>query len=100
VSTLCGLIGMGERTLRACCGTFLGMGPARYLRLRRLKMVRAAMLRADPDTARVTEIAKRYGFNEAGRFTASYRMAYGENPSATLARLRNRIHLTESSEFA
>ena len=89
VRELCAIVGGAERTLRACCDAFLGISPRRYLQLRRLKLVRAAMHRVDPVTMRVGDLARRHGFAEPGRFAAAYRRAYGENPSTTLARLRN-----------
>jgi AraC-like DNA-binding protein len=85
-SELCDAIGVPERTLRVCCAEFLGLSPSRYLRLRRLNMVRAALRGADPATARVAEIAQRYQFSELGRFAAAYRAIFGETPSATLRR--------------
>jgi AraC-like DNA-binding protein len=79
-------IGVPERTLRACCMDILGMSPSRYLRLRRLNMVRAALKCASPAPGTITELAKRYGFSELGRFATSYRRTFGEPPSATLRR--------------
>jgi AraC-like DNA-binding protein len=79
-------IGVPERTLRACCMEILGMSPSRYLRLRRLNMVRAALQCANPAPGTITELAKRYGFSELGRFATSYRQIFGEPPSATLRR--------------
>jgi AraC-like DNA-binding protein len=81
---LCAAIEVPERTLRAACVEFLGMSPNRYIRLRRLNLVRMALRRADPATASVAEIAQRYEFSELGRFAAAYRAAFGETPSATL----------------
>jgi AraC-like DNA-binding protein len=78
--------GVPERSLRACCTQVLGMSPSRYLRLRRLNMVRAALQRAHPAPGIVSEIAKRCGFSELGRFATSYRDTFGEAPSATLRR--------------
>jgi AraC-like DNA-binding protein len=77
-------IGVPERTLRACCLDILGMSPSRYLRLRRLNMVRAALQRADPALGTITEFARRFAFSELGRFATSYRQTFGEAPSATL----------------
>jgi AraC-like DNA-binding protein len=77
-------IGTPERLLRKCCRDFLGMGPGRYVRLRRLHLARSALRRADPAVARVGTIAKQYGFSELGRFAVAYRMTFGEPPSVTL----------------
>jgi AraC-like DNA-binding protein len=81
---LSAMIGVPERTLRLCCGELIGLSPSRYIRLRRLNMVRAALRRADPTTASVAEIARRYQFSELGRFAVVYRATFGEPPSATL----------------
>ena len=84
VPALCAAIGVPERTLQACCVEFLGMSPSRYLRLRQLNMVRAALRRADSATTSVAEIARHYQFSDLGRFAADYRAIFGEMPSATL----------------
>lgn len=83
---LCRLIGATERTLRSCCAEFLGIGPSRYMLLRRLKAVRIALRDADPAAASVAEIAGGCGFTELGRFAGAYRNAFGEAPSTTLRR--------------
>jgi AraC-like DNA-binding protein len=83
---LCAEIGVPERTLRMCCAEFLGVSPARYLLLQRLNKARAALRRADPSTASVTEIARSHQFVELGRFAVTYRTTFGELPSATLQR--------------
>jgi AraC-like DNA-binding protein len=89
LADLCELIGVSERSLQSCCTTFLGMSAGRYLHLRRLTLVRTAMLQTDPATAHVAEIALRYGFTDPGRFVVSYRAAFGETPLATLRRVNN-----------
>jgi AraC-like DNA-binding protein len=83
---ICAALGVAERTLRASCEEHLGMGPIRYLSLRRMHLVRRALLRADPATATVTRVATDYGFWELGRFSVSYRALFGESPSETLRR--------------
>jgi AraC-like DNA-binding protein len=86
---LCAIIGVSQRTLEVCCREFLGMTAKRYFRLRRLNDVRAALLSADPDTAKVSEIARSHNFTELGRFAASYQEMFGEVPSITLRRVRH-----------
>jgi len=83
---LCAMVGVPERSLRGCCTEFLGMSPIRYIRLRRLNLVRTALRGSDPVTTTVADIARRYGFSELGRLAADYRAAFGETPSATLRR--------------
>jgi len=87
IPELCWLIGVGERTLRSCCAEFLGISPRRYILLRRLKEVRRALGEARSVTASISEIARRYGFTQLGRFAGAYRSAFGESPSATLRRV-------------
>jgi AraC-like DNA-binding protein len=88
ISELCAAIGVPERTLRMCCAEFLGMSPARYVRLRRLNAVRAALRRIDSPAANVGEIARRHGFSEPGRFAVNYRTVFGETPSTTMRSAR------------
>jgi AraC-like DNA-binding protein len=83
---ICAAVGVAERTLRAACEERLGMGPIRYLTLRRMHLVRRALLQVDRSAATVTKIVTDYGFWELGRFAAAYRALFGEPPSATLQR--------------
>ena len=84
LADICSAVGASERTLRASCEEHLGMGPIRYLWLRRMHLARRALLGADPATATVTQIATEYGFWELGRFSVSYQALFGEAPSASL----------------
>jgi transcriptional regulator GlxA family with amidase domain len=86
---ICAATGVSERTLRQFCHKHLGMAPVRYLWLRRMQFARAALMRADPATATVTEIATSHGFWELGRFSVAYRTLFGESPSASLRRPLN-----------
>ena len=81
---ICDAIGTPERTLRTCCEEHLGMGPMRYLWLRRMHLARNALLRGNPTTSTVTEIATEFGFWELGRFSQEYFQLFDELPSATL----------------
>jgi AraC-like DNA-binding protein len=83
---VCRAIGVSERGLRQICQDHLGMGPKRYLLLRRMHLARRALRHASPPAATVTETAMSFGFWELGRFAASYRQLFGEAPSTTLRR--------------
>jgi len=86
IPEICKAIRVPDRTLRGCCQEHLGMGPKRYLLLRRLHLVRRALRHAMPETTTTTEIATRFGFWQLGRFAVEYRSLFGESPSATLRR--------------
>jgi transcriptional regulator GlxA family with amidase domain len=86
LAEICAAIGTPERTLRLCCQAHLGMGPIRYLWLRRMHLARRTLARADANAASVTSIAIDHGFWELGKFSVAYRALFGEAPSATLRR--------------
>jgi AraC-like DNA-binding protein len=86
IPELCRAIGVSSRTLQACCQEHLGMGPKRYLLLRRMHLARRALRYATSEVTSVTDIATRYGFWQLGRFAVEYRSLFSESPSATLRR--------------
>jgi transcriptional regulator GlxA family with amidase domain len=77
--------GTGVRSLEAGFRAFQNMALMAYLRRIRLEAVHAELTRPD-NLQPVAEIALRWGFAHLGRFSAYYRMAYGELPSETVAR--------------
>ena len=86
LAELCMAIGASERTLRMHCQNHLGMSPHRYLWLRRMHLVRRALVLADPSITTVTNVANNFGFAELGRFAVAYRKLFSELPSMTLRR--------------
>ena len=99
LAEICGALGVSERTLRLICHEHLGMGPIRYLWLRRMHLARAALLRADFTKSTVTEIATEFGFWELGRFSVEYRALFGEAPSASLHKQPEDTRTSESAPF-
>jgi AraC-like DNA-binding protein len=86
LTEICAAIGVAERTFRVACEEHLGMGPIRFLSLRRMHLVRRALRQADPSTDTVTRLATDHGFWELGRFSVAYRTLFGERPSESLRR--------------
>lgn len=77
--------GVNIRTLQAMCRRELGRTPLEYVREARLSECRRELLDSSSDLT-VGEVARRWGFAHAGRFSTRYRQAFGEYPSETLAR--------------
>jgi AraC-like DNA-binding protein len=87
VPQLCAKIGVSERMLRKCCEEHFGMGPKRYLFLRRMYLANQGLRRSTPGDTSVTDVATEFGFWELGRFAVAYRSLFGESPSATLRQM-------------
>jgi AraC-like DNA-binding protein len=76
--------GVNLRTLHHHFRRRHGMGPAAWLRERRLEEARRELLATEPGQASVTQVATRYGFYHFSRFAQQYRRAFGVRPSETL----------------
>ncbi|MBR0683038.1 helix-turn-helix domain-containing protein [Roseomonas eburnea] len=83
---LCAALSVAPRTLTNAFGAVLGVGPATYLKLRRLKLVRRALLAGGRGQDLVKSAALGHGFWHLGHFAHDYRALFGEFPSETLAR--------------
>ena len=84
VADLVAATGVPERTLRQVFQDYFGIGPLRYLKLRQLNQVFAALRTADPKATQVGDILVAHGIWEFGRFSSNYRRLFGETPSQTL----------------
>jgi AraC-like DNA-binding protein len=78
-------VGVSVRTMHDAVLRYAGMSLHRYLRLRRLWLVRQRLLTG---TQSVKACALAFGFWHMGDFSRSYRSHFGEAPSETLARSR------------
>ena len=78
--------GVSVRTLSRTFERHHGMGPIRFLTTMRLDGVKSVLLASSPEGTRVTHVALDHGFSSPGRFSAQYKLRFGESPSRTLAR--------------
>lgn len=79
-------VGVSVRTMHNAVKRYRGMSLHRYLRLRRLWLVRKRLIAGLPS---VKACALAYGFWHLGDFSRGYRSQFGEAPSETLARSRD-----------
>lgn len=96
VDDLCRATQVSERTLRNIFHEFFGVGPMRLLKVRQLREIRAALLRADPQRDTVTRIAARYGIWDFSLFARNYKALFGESPSRTLRTPPNEVKARSS----
>ena len=87
---LCAASGVGMRTLEYGFREIYDLGPMAYLRSMRLARVHGDL--SEPRDAResVTEAARRWCFTHMGQFSKDYRIQFGESPSVTLKRSRQK----------
>jgi len=81
---LCSELAVSERTLRNVFQEYFGVGPMRFLKLRQLREINAALSQADPSQETVTHLAGQFGVWDFSLFARNYKRLYGESPSATL----------------
>jgi AraC family ethanolamine operon transcriptional activator len=85
---LCAALGVSTTSLYQAFRATFSMSPHRYLKLRRMGMVRAALHARGGPWRSVKAIALSHGFWHLGQFARDYKALYGETPSATLSRTR------------
>jgi AraC family ethanolamine operon transcriptional activator len=91
VTELATTVGVAERTLRTAFNQHFGVGPARYLQLRRLHSIYRALRESEPDETSVAQVFVHHGEWEFGRVAGRYRALFGELPSETLRGNRRTI---------
>jgi AraC family transcriptional regulator, ethanolamine operon transcriptional activator len=85
---LCAALGVSASCLHGAFEATFGLSPHRYLKLRRMTMVRAMLLSGAGPWHSVKAAALSHGFWHMGQFAHDYRAMFGESPSATLGRSR------------
>ena len=84
ISELCTVAHVSERRLRGAFTAEFDAPPTRFFRTWALAEARRRLVHHDLDEGSVTEVALDLGFEHLGRFSARYKLIYGETPSATL----------------
>ncbi len=88
IDNLVEVTGVSPRSIYNGFNSFRGTTPLKFIQERRLEKVREDLLKRGSGKS-VTTIATRWGFNQLGRFSVTYKKIYGESPSETL---RNHSH--------
>jgi AraC-like DNA-binding protein len=86
VSAVCGILGVGERTLERAFHEHLGVNPRAYERERRLRAAHGLIL-TQGDRLSITDIAMSFSFWHLGRFAGAYSALFGCSPSETRRRI-------------
>ncbi|MFW2373848.1 MAG: helix-turn-helix domain-containing protein [Gammaproteobacteria bacterium] len=82
---LCDELNCKLRTLQHAFSSYFDIAPGTYHRKIRMNEARRTLLRAEPDTTTVTNIANQHGFWHLGRFALDYKQLFDESPSQSLA---------------
>lgn len=75
-------VGVSERTLRDAFRVHVGCSPKAHLTEQRLEAARRFVQSGEHRGLDLTQIAERFGFSHAGRFSALYRARFGVTPTA------------------
>jgi AraC-like DNA-binding protein len=90
------LTGMSARSIYRAFQRTRGYSPKAFARQRRLQQARL-LLEEDPRDQNVTSVAFACGYTDASHFSREFSKAYGEAPSAILARHRRATHRNGAS---
>ena len=84
VSVIAADLGISRRKLYYAFQNTLGIGPRRFIELKRLHQLRRDLRSAHRDETSVTELAYKNGFTQLGRLSGLYKQHFGEGPRETL----------------
>jgi AraC family transcriptional regulator, ethanolamine operon transcriptional activator len=87
---LCDVLAVSASSLADAFRAVFMISPHRFLKLRRMSLVRAALQSRDGPVPLVKSVALGHGFWHLGQFAHDYRETYGEAPSETLERARGK----------
>lgn len=83
---LCQVLGVSPTRIAEAFRATFGISPHRFLKLRRMAMVRAALRARGAETVPLVKtVALSHGFWHLGQFAQDYKALYGELPSETRA---------------
>lgn len=85
ISDICDLLSIEPRELNRAFRAVHGCAPYRFFRRQRYDVARKELMTGRKG-ASVSQIARRLGFTELGRFSVRYREYFAESPSITLAK--------------
>lgn len=98
ITDLCDVAGISERTLRNVFREYFGIGPKRFLSVRKLGEIRAALLRVRSEEQTVRQVLRHFGVEDFSLIARHYRSLFGESPSSTLRRAApHRAHCVSRS---
>ncbi|WIJ45769.1 helix-turn-helix transcriptional regulator [Curtobacterium citreum] len=86
VSDIARAADLSVRGLQESFQRVLERTPMEYLREVRLRRAHDDLLRSEPGTVSVADVAVRWGFTHMGRFSGEYLRRFGEYPKQTLRR--------------
>jgi AraC-like DNA-binding protein len=84
ISEICSRLRVSRRTLHRAFHDAVGLGPAAFLRSKRLCVVHKILRNSDPTKTTVGQVAIEHGFVNLGRFSGDYFSLFNEYPSRTL----------------
>lgn len=90
IPQLCKEAEVSQRTLEYAFREQFNLTPLAFFKMQRLHQARYALMTSIAPDSTVTQIAHQHGFLETGRFAAQYCKLFGELPSITLRKKRNK----------